>query len=279
MTRPLTRIAASLASAGAVLAAYAFLIEPRWLQVRRTRLAFDNLPDGLEGLRIGLLTDLHVDRHTPLRLARRACRLLMRERPDLIAVTGDLISAGEPGFRPVIDVLRGLDAPLGVYVVPGNHDHAVGIEAWRQCVAGVPNLVDLTNRTHRLDVNGATLCIAGLDDFGEGRPRTEALPAAAEGCFTVLLAHNPKQTEQLPGAGADVDLVLSGHTHGGQVQIPGFGPVFNSAEHDGVYVEGVHERPQTTVYVSRGVGTVHTPVRLFSRPEVTVLELARRSSP
>jgi len=76
-----------------------------------------------------------------------------------------------------------------------------------------------------------------------------------------------------------VDLVLSGHTHGGQIRLPGIGPIRSSVDHPDLYEEGLRRRPWTQVYVSRGIGTVRVAARLFSRPEVAVLELTGSPRP
>ena len=138
-------LVAAGAAGAAALAAYAFVVEPRWLQVTRPKIHAREMPAGLEGLRIALLTDMHADRHS-LSVIRRACRLAMRERPDLIALTGDFAADDAPNFRAVLDALSGLHAPLGVYAVPGNHDYLVGIERWHQEVRAHPTSEDLTNR-------------------------------------------------------------------------------------------------------------------------------------
>jgi uncharacterized protein len=259
---------------GAALGSYAFLIEPRWLQRTTTQIRIAGLHPDLQGLRIGLLTDLHAGQGTSLRHIRRACRLMMRSEPDVIAITGDLIADDAGTFLPVIEALAGVRAPLGVYAVPGNHDHIVGIDLWRSQIRETPNIRDLTNRSTLLRVGAARLCVAGVDDFAKGSPRLGHLPPAHKRDATVLLAHNPDQAEYLCGTEDRIDLVLSGHTHGGQVRVPGIGAVINPAVHDDIYEDGLHLRPRVQVYVSRGVGTVRWPVRFHARPEVAILELS-----
>jgi uncharacterized protein len=129
--RPIAR-AALLTSGAAValLAVYARWVEPQWLQLRRRRIFARELPARMEGLRIGLLTDLHAGRKEDFRLIRRAVRMLMDERPDLIALTGDFAADDAVDFTAVFEALEGLRAPLGVYAVPGNHDYLVGIDRW-----------------------------------------------------------------------------------------------------------------------------------------------------
>ncbi|HEX6309795.1 MAG TPA: metallophosphoesterase [Longimicrobiales bacterium] len=267
-------------------AAYAFVIEPRWVQRTSTRLHFADLPAPLEGLRIVLLTDFHTRRAAPAGLVARAVRMAMHERPDLIAITGDF-AENEWGLEQTLEELARLKAPLGVYLVPGNHDYSdVGIERWHDAVSRRRPLVDLTNRAVYLDVprntdggDYARLCVAGVDDYREGRPRLDSLHVRAQRDFTILLAHNPDQAEKSRRGIDRVDLILSGHTHGGQVRLPVIGAVVNSAHHDELYEAGVRRRPWTQVYTSRGIGTSSLPVRFLTRPEVAVLTLTGRPRP
>jgi predicted MPP superfamily phosphohydrolase len=264
---------AASASAGA-LGVYTTLIEPRWLQVTHNRVYLRGLHSDLEGLRIALLSDLHGGWTTPLALVRRACCLAMAEAPDLVALTGDFADAAADS-RAVLNVLAGLQAPLGVYAVPGNHDYNMGIATWHRQVAATSQIVDLTNRAVIKRRHGARLCIAGVDAFHKGRPRLDALPPSDQVDCTILLAHNPDQAEHLARAAERVDLVLSGHTHGGQVRLPWIGALRNPAHHADLYEAGLRARPWAKVYVSRGVGMVGLPIRFLSRPELAILELAR----
>lgn len=262
---------ATLGVAG--LGAYAFLVEPRWLQVSHTRISLPTLPAALSGLRIALLTDFHAGGGTPLSLVRRACQKAMAEQPDLIALTGDFATDDAKSFEAVLNVLACLDAPLGVYAVPGNHDYRVGIDTWQRQFTAAQGIVNLTNRAIIRLVNGTRLCIGGVDDFSRGTPHPEVLPPVNQRDFTILLAHNPDQAEHLRGTDDRVDLILSGHTHGGQVRLPWIGALLNPARHDDLYEEGLHMRPWAHVYVSRGIGTVRLPVRFLARPEVAILQL------
>jgi predicted MPP superfamily phosphohydrolase len=269
-----TLLTTAALGAGAV-ATYAFFVEPRWLELTRPTIHIRDLPPGLEGLRIALLTDMHAGAGTPLWVIREACRRAMAERPDLIALTGDFAADDAPNFRRVLDVLTGLRAPLGVYAVPGNHDYLVGIEKWHREVreAGIE---DLTNRAVVVERGGARLCIAGVDDYTSGNPTLSHLPPPEARDLTILLAHDPDQAERSRRDEDQVDLILSGHTHGGQVRLPFVGALTNPADHEELYEQGLRRRPWTQVYTSRGIGTVHLPVRFLCRPEVAVLQLTSR---
>jgi uncharacterized protein len=278
------RNAALLGGAAAATLFYASAVEPRWLRRTRTRLHFGALPRALEGLRIALLTDIHAARHTPAGLVARAVDLAASARPDFVAIAGD-VAEDEAALEQTLDELARLRAPLGVYIVPGNHDYRdVGIERWHDAVDRRRSLTDLTNRARIVRVGGgrdheaARLCIAGVDDLSQGQPRLE-LPRRSDRDFTILLAHQPDQAEHARRAADEVHLVLSGHTHAGQVRIPGFGAIVNSAVNPDLYEAGVRRRPWTQVFTSSGIGTTHLPLRFFNRPEVSILELTASPRP
>ena len=260
------------------LLVYATMVEPRWLQLRKSRVNARRLPHAFNGLRIALLTDLHVGGGTSVGLIRRAAALAQRQRPDLIALTGDFTTDSARDFNDVFAALSDLTAPLGVYAVPGNHDHVVGIDKWRDAIAHSRNLQDLTNAYVLHERLGARLCVAGVDDLKEGTPQLR-LPPQEGRDFTILLAHSPDQAERCRRNTDGIDLILSGHTHGGQVRLPGFAPPMNSSNYPDLYVEGLRRRPWTQVYTSRGVGTIALPVRFMARPEVTLLELSNAPRP
>ncbi len=262
--------------AGAVLA-YARFVEPRWLERTHTRVPIPSLPAALRGLRLALLTDLHAGEHTSLAFIRRACRLAMAARPHLVALTGDFVSKDTGGY--VDAVMKVLDeelaAPLGVFAVPGNHDHAAGIAHWYAALRRHPRLHDLTNRAVRLEHGGASVLVAGADNPKAGRSQPyAALRGQAPSDVIVLLTHNPFQAATARRALGRVDLVMSGHTHGGQVRLPFVGTGATSARHAELYEAGLVRRPWGWIYVSRGIGTVHLPMRFRCRPEVAILELA-----
>jgi uncharacterized protein len=275
----------AVAGAAAATVFYALVVEPRWLRRTHTRLHFHALPASLEGLRVALLTDLHASRHTPATLIRRAVRLTNEARPDAVAIAGD-VAEDEASLELALGELEKLRAPLGVFLVPGNHDYRdVGIERWHDAVTRRRSLTDLTNRARIVrvrragDEEGARLCIAGVDDRSHGRPRMDVLPARSRRDFTILLAHHPDQAEHARRAADDIDLVLSGHTHGGQIRLPWIGAIVSSAAHPELYDAGVRRRPWTQVYTSRGIGTTHLPIRFLAPPEIAILTLTAGERP
>lgn len=268
---------AGTAAAAAALAAYTTLIEPRWLQVRRARIHVRSLHPALEGLRIGLLSDVHLQAGRSAALVRRAVAATTRARPDLVAVTGDL-AEDRTALSTVLDSFMGLDAPMGVFVVPGNHDHRAGIHHWRRAVADRTDIRDLTNRYVLTQRDGATICLAGIDDHIEGNPLLLLPPPGARD-LTIVLAHSPDQAERCRRSYDAVDLILSGHTHGGQVRLPFLRAPVSSVDRPDLYEDGLRRRPWTQVYTSRGLGTTRLPIRFMARPEVAILTITGRPRP
>lgn len=269
------RVALAAGAAAGALAVYAAAIEPRHVELTRPRIHIRDLPDALEGLRIGLLSDLHAGRLTPRDTLDRAVDLLMQARPHLIAVTGDFADKRRADYAAAFAALEPLRAPLGVFAVPGNHDHIVGIEDWERAMRAAPHMLDATNRHFTRSIEDVRLCIAGADDLEEGRPQL-ALPPVEERDFTLLLAHNPETAERARRSGDAIDLIVAGHTHGGQIRLPFIGPVERKSE---IYDEGLRRRPWTQVYTSRGLGSTVLPFRLGARPEVTLLVMTGAQRP
>jgi predicted MPP superfamily phosphohydrolase len=249
-------------------ASYGFLYGRHELEVTRTAIPVDGLPPALAGLRIGLLTDVHRSRWVSHEDVARAVTLLMHERPDVIVLGGDYVTWGNRQFvEPAADALAPLSAPQGVFGILGNHDddHAMPAALARR---GVQMLKDARTR---LTINNELLDLIGIRFWTR---RGADLAAAARGAvpMSILLAHDPRR---LPDAAAlRIPIVLAGHTHGGQVVLPGVGAI---AAAKFPVVSGLGRQGSTTMFVSRGLGTVYVPVRINCPPEVAVLTLQPRA--
>ena len=266
---------AGIAGGAAGLLAYATLVEPRRIQVRRSTVHLRARPPDLEGFRIAVLSDLHAGRFTRSVL-RRAVRRTLAEQPHLIAITGDFVDRRPADLDRALDAVRELWAPFGVYAVPGNHDHVHGgLAAWLDALGERSAIHDITNRHVLIEHGEATLCVAGVDDLQEGQPRLD-LPPHGLRDFTLLLAHNPDQAERSRRHDDHVDLILSGHTHGGQIRIPALGPLHRKSD---IYDQGLRRRPWTQVYTTRGLGTTLLPIRFNAPPEVALLRLTASPRP
>jgi uncharacterized protein len=251
------------------IASYGFLYGRHELEVTRVSLPVDGLPPSLAGVRVGLLTDVHRSRWVSHEDVARAVSALMAERPDLIVLGGDYVTWGNRSFvEPSAEALASLTAPFGVFGILGNHDddHAMPAALARR---GVQMLKDARTR---VQIRHEPVDLIGIRFWTR---RAADIASIARGALpmSILLAHDPRR---LPEAEAlKIPIVLSGHTHGGQVVLPVVGAV---AATKFPVIAGIGRRGSTTMYVSRGLGTVYVPVRINCPPEVAVLTLQRREA-
>jgi predicted MPP superfamily phosphohydrolase len=246
-------------------AAYGFLYERHAVQRTELTAAVTGLPPALAGLRIGLLTDLHRSGWVSAEDIVAAVDALMSARPDLIVLGGDYVTWGDRAFvRPAADALRGLSAPYGVFAVLGNHDDDHDMPA-ALAANGVEVLRDartrLTVRHERIDLIGIRFWTRRVVDI-------EPMMRGAGGTV-ILLAHDPRRLTE--AAEMKIPLVLSGHTHGGQIVLPVVGAI---AAQKFPVIAGLARQDQTTLFVSRGVGTVYLPVRINCSPEAALITLS-----
>lgn len=244
--------------------AYGFVYGRHELELTRAAVPVPSLPAGLNGLRVGLLTDVHRSRWVSQEDVSSAVSMVMAERPDLIVLGGDYVTWGDREFvQPAADALRGLSAPYGIYGILGNHDddHDMPAALTRN---GVQMLRDARTR---LKLRGETLDLIGVRFWTKRRADIAVLVKDAAP-MTILLAHDPRRLTE--AAALNIPLVLAGHTHGGQVVLPVIGA---PAAQKFPVVAGFGRRGATTMFVSRGIGTVYVPVRVNCPPEVALLTL------
>jgi predicted MPP superfamily phosphohydrolase len=260
------------------LGAAAGWVGSRWLYVRQLRAMFPELPEALEGLRIVQLSDLHIGPQTSRRFLDRVRSVVAAAGGDLIAVTGDLVDDHAADSAHYARSLGALAAPLGVYVVPGNHDVYANWPAVRTELDPLPVTI-LVNESRVIRRGQGQFAVAGTGDpAGRWVPTSHAAPnieAALRdippGTFTIALAHNPSLWPALADRG--VQLTLSGHTHWGQLALPAF--KWSLA---GVFLDhamGVVTRDASLLYIHPGTGFWGIPFRIGARPEVTIIELRR----
>jgi len=245
-------------------AAHGYLYDRHRIGLTRETLPVSGLPTPLAGLRIGFITDLHRSATVSHEMVDRAVQLVLAERPDLIVLGGDYVSFADRQFvGPAADGLAPLTAPHGVFAVLGNHDDDHDMPA----ALTAKGFTVLRDARTRLTIAGETLDIAGIR-FWTHRVTDIARVLRGASPTVMLLAHTPKRLTE--AASFSVPLMLSGHTHGGQIVLPGLGAV---AAREFPVIAGTARRDNTTVFVSRGVGTVYVPIRLNCPPEVAILTL------
>jgi uncharacterized protein len=250
---------------------------PGWLRLERIDVAVRGLPPTVEVLTIGHLSDLHVGPHISPSLIAEAVELVLAQRPQLIAITGDFIASGTRYLEAAADAVAALRAPLGVYAVLGNHDYFGDAPRLRSLLEARGVRV-LCNEPVPLWVGQGLIWLVGLDDALAGRPSfRRAFAGVPANDFKLLLAHEPDLADEAAHYG--VALQLSGHTHGGQLRHSQYGalvlPRLGWRYPQGLYhVAG----GATQVYTNRGIGVSGTRLRYGCPPEVALLTL-RPASP
>jgi hypothetical protein len=247
--------------------------EAGWVRLRELEVELPGLAAELDGLRIAHLSDFHLG--VPSRgghAVERAVEWVAERRPDVIVITGDLLThpRGERRLREFVAQL-----PLPAIAVLGNHDVAMS----RDPRARAGNLRELDTATLLsdsgvlLEVRGKSVWIAGTDprlrEPGELRLDPNALTHAAD--LRVLLTHFPRVLDRIePGR---FDLVLAGHMHDGQITVPYPGGKLRLAHPGARYQRGIYRGRAGVLHVSPGLGTTFVPFRFAARPEATELTL------
>jgi len=276
----LARATYAYAAAGLGLGGYGIWSAERLPVVTRRTLFFPDLPPGLDGLRIAHLSDVHAGIHMELEKMEAIVAQTNALGADLICQTGDMIDIAASYIPDYVRAFRELRAPLGVVTVLGNHDRYTGEEA---VIRGVREAGQafVQNGAHVVERNGTPLALVGIDDPRNWRaddPQPADIGAALRrtppGVFKILLAHRPGAFDGAAPQG--IPLTLAGHIHGGQIYLPVIG--WSAGRLITKYVMGHFRQGASQLYVSRGIGVVGVPIRIFVPPEIALLELRRGPS-
>ena len=231
---------------------------------------------GLDGCTIAYLSDIHAGMFMDAADLAAIFARVAAAKPDVVCFGGDLINTREREILLYRQPLQLLRPPLGVYAVPGNHEHFFGRDVELQTDFLQSHGVRvLDNCGVRLERNGASLWLCGVDDLTEGKPDLgAALAGRRPGEPAVLLSHHPDLF--IESAVADVDLTLSGHTHGGQFLLFGWTPLHHTAFG---WWRGLYRELDSWLYVGRGVGATLFPLRHGATPEIPLLHLRAPVAP
>ena len=260
-------------------------------QITRVPVQSSTLPEAFKGLKIVQISDIHSGSFNDKKAVQKGVEKILKEEPDLILFTGDLVNNKADEMDEYRDLFAQLRAPLGVYSVLGNHDYGDYVK-WDTEEQKVANL-DALKKVHAdmgwrllmnehvvLERDGAQIALLGVENWGAKAsfPKYGKLDQAYAGAetypFKILMSHDPSHWDaQVRKEFSDIDLMLSGHTHGMQfgVEIPGFrwSPVqYIYNQWAGLYDDG-----RQKLYVNRGYGFLGYPGRVGILPEITVLEL------
>jgi predicted MPP superfamily phosphohydrolase len=253
---------------------YGVFIQRNQLVLREEKIEIPDLPADLDGLRLVQLTDIHLSPFLSPRDLLRAVAMANETRAQVALVTGDLITTRRDPMDDCLRMLAGLRSEAGVFGCLGNHERYSGGEEHAEREGARLGLRFLRRKTAPLRFGNATLNLVGVDYQELRKPYlVGAEKFIVPGATNVLLSHNP---DVFPiAARQGYALTLSGHTHGGQVRVEILGEDLNVARFFTHYVDGVYRREASSIFVSRGIGTIGVPARIGAPPEVALLRLSR----
>lgn len=261
-------------------------------QVNRLKLSFDSLPEGFKGLKMVHISDIHSGSFNDRAAVKRGVEKILKESPDIILFTGDLVNDMAVEMEEYKEVFAQLKAPLGVYSTLGNHDYGDYVRWPQNGISKEQNLENLKkvhadmgwrllmNEHVELERKGDRIALLGIENWSNrGRfPKYGRLKDAYAGTevhpFKILLSHDPSHWEaEVQPQYSDIDLMLSGHTHGMQfgVEVPGFR--WSPVQYIYKQWAGLYENGRQKLYVNRGFGFIGYPGRVGILPEITVIEL------
>lgn len=260
-------------AAPAAILGYGTFIEREKFQLREVDIPLPGLPKSLHGLRIVQITDIHYGPYLAERQLAHVIGMANETKAHLAVMTGDLITkVGDP-IDDCLRLLATVKADAGMIGCLGNHEIYAEAEDYVEQHAARLGIDFLRNRSKKLVFDGHPLHFAGVDYQSKSRgpylKNGENLVVPGE--LNILLSHNPDVFRISPQRG--FPLTISGHTHGGQIAVEYLNPRFNVASFVTPWVAGYYHERQSSLYVSRGIGTIGVPVRIGVPPEVTLIRL------
>jgi predicted MPP superfamily phosphohydrolase len=258
--------------------AYSTQVEPFWPEYHEVPMPVKDLPRNFEGMRIAQLTDLHVSDSVPVAYIEAVVREVNRLKPDLVFVTGDLVTRHEGWIQEACGAIALLEPPT--YVSLGNHDYGQMVyqKRWIEVSQEIETRLTraqktvLRNTAVQLRRGRNHIWIMGLEDIWSGRfSPAQAFASVSADAPILALSHNPDTAAALDSYGAS--WIFAGHTHGGQIRVPGYGALLLPVQ-DKRLQQGLYTFPKSRLYISRGVGFL-ARARFCCRPEVPVFTMTR----
>ncbi len=268
----LTSMNLGIAGVTSALGLVGFFQARRKPSVVQQSVSIRNLQEGMRGLKIAQISDLHVGPTIKADFVQTVVDQVNQLKPDLIFFTGDMVDGSVDHLSEDVEPLRNLESKYGIFFVTGNHEYYSGVERWIDKV-GELGMIHLHNEHRILDIGGESLAIAGVTDLMAERvlkshrsdPR-KAVAGVPADMPTILLAHQPGTAGQV--GDLNIDLMVCGHTHGGQ-----FIPFNLAVAKAHPYVAGHYQNGDMQVYVNRGTGYWGPPLRLGIPSEITSITL------
>jgi predicted MPP superfamily phosphohydrolase len=251
--------------------------------VRETteQLTLENLPPGLDSLRITLVGDVQVDQYTGDEKVRQMHDIVKSNRPELLFSAGDVVTGGREYLDEARKAMCGMQGSIASVAVMGDHDFWSAPDVVRT-IQSACGWEFLENRHTVIPVRGGAILVSGLTDIYARRLRDEALEeflaSGPEADVRILISHQPAERVLQSAARHGYDVCLAGHTHGGQIVFHPFGIPLTPSMRETRYYSGAYRIGSMHAVVTNGVGLTLAPIRYHAPAEVTNI-VFRRSSP
>lgn len=288
----LSRTAIVAAAVPAITMGYGIISGAYDYRIRRTVVRLPNLPTAFDGIKIGHLSDIHSGSFFNKTAVMGGIEMLMKEKPDLIFFTGDLVNNTADEVKDYVPIFGKLKAPLGVFSTLGNHDYGDYVQ-WSSPQEKRENL-ELMKEAHRqmgwqllmnenkeIKLNGDKVAILGVENWGKGGfvkhgRLDKAIRGTEEAAVKLLLSHDPSHWDaQVRPRYDDIDVMFSGHTHGFQFGIEVGNFKWSPAQYMYKQWAGLYQENDQYLYVNRGFGFLGFPGRIGMLPEITIMELKK----
>jgi predicted MPP superfamily phosphohydrolase len=287
----LSKIAVATAALPAGAFVYGIVSGAHDYRIRRVTVSLKNLPKSFDGVRIGQISDIHSGSFWNRVAVQGGVDQLMKEKPDMIFFTGDLVNNQTNEVRDYLPIFGKVKAPLGVFSVTGNHDYG-DYHRWTSPEAKSQNFRDLVqahrtmgydilmNENRIVEVGGEKIAILGNENWGVRFSRygklDQAYQGSEEAAVKLLLSHDPTHWDaEVRPKFPDIDMMFAGHTHGFQfgVEISNF--KWSPVQYVYKQWADLHREGDQYLYVNRGFGYIGYPGRVGIPPELTIFELKR----
>lgn len=249
-----------------ILICYSYIVEPNKLELNKYVIQDSQL----QGVKIVFASDFHIKPYGQKRL-ERVVEMINAENPDLVLSVGDYVSGhtqhSTMPIKNIAEILSKVKAKYGFYTTLGNHDGWYGKDEIAKNLEK-NGIKVLQNENVKLNINGKTVYVAGIEDIMTGKPDLQKTLSDTE-TPTILLSHTPDIFQKV---WESVNLTLAGHTHGGQVRLPFLGALIVPTRYGNKYSLGLIEKNGKKMIVTKGIGNSILPIRFNCPPEIVVIE-------
>lgn len=250
------------------------------LEINNYNIVNHNIPSDFNNYKIIQISDFHNTKSKAL--TTTIIKEIEKQKPNIIVLTGDLIDANKTNIDITINFIKEINNIAPIYFITGNHEASINNYSYLQDKLEENKVVILDNKLQILEKNGTEINLIGINDpamkHSPYETNEDIITSEINSIdfnrnnYTILLSHRPELFKNY--VDNNIDLVLTGHAHGGQIRLPFIGGLI--APNQGLlpkYTNGIKEKNNTTMVISRGIGNSILPFRINNKPELLIITL------